>query len=180
MCSCFRKTQNLQRVVTDPNPLLWQGKTFALGFVLLPVPTAAFGLAVLLWASLLFHWMVQQGTHRHKRNERWCWVLVGPGALHNPSSHCSTFHSDYLFIDCMTKTCNQIKYRWEDSLDNEIPSQTWQLNCARSRPVIRKGRGQTSVPSPALTVLLRKTTLGMVLHCWVAQEQVFMKLVSKV
>lgn len=132
-CSgCFHasgKHENFKDLVTDLNHWLgnrelWQGKAFVQGFVLLPVPTAAFGLAVLLCSSLLLHWMVQQGAQRHKSKGHRHWILAGPAALQNPSSFCSTFHSDYLFIDCMTKTCNQIKYRWEDSLDKEICYQT--------------------------------------------------------
>lgn len=79
--------------------------------------------------ALCFPFVLLNGSarraHRHKRKEHQHWVLAGPGALHNPSSYCSTFHSVYLLIGCMTKTCNQKKYRWEGSLDNEIPCQIW-------------------------------------------------------
>lgn len=62
-CGCSHasgKHENLKDLGTDPNHWLWnrqlwQEKTFVPGFVLLPAPTAAFGLAVVLCSSLLFH-----------------------------------------------------------------------------------------------------------------------------
>lgn len=127
----FMLQENIKDLVTDPNHLLWnrgllQGKTFTPGFIMLPVTKISELILAWLFCSAL-PFVLLNGTARctqHKREEHRCRVLVGPGPLHNPSSYCSTFHSDYLFIDCMTKTCHQIKYRWEDSLDNEIAHET--------------------------------------------------------
>lgn len=76
---------------------------------------------------LCFPFVLLNGSARHTQPQKKRASTPGIGGSwspSSPSSYCSTFHSDDLFIDCMTKTCNLIKYRWEDSLDNEIPYQT--------------------------------------------------------
>lgn len=172
--------------MTDPNHLLWnrqlsQGKTSAPGFVLLPVPTAAFGLAVLLCASLLFYWMVQQGAHKGTKeksiNTEYWWVLR-PFIILPPTAQPSiqTIYSLAVWLRPAIRRNTGGRAAWI----MRYPVRYGQLNCGRSLPVIRKGRGQRSVPLPALTALLRRAMLEMVLPWWVVQGQIFMKLARKV